>query len=270
MSEGWLAGIDRVRYEGPETGNPLAFRWYDADRMVLGRRMADQLRIAVCYWHSFCWTGSDTFGAGTIDRLWFGDGDPMALAERKLAAAFAFFFAGLFLFAPVCVSEGGGLHGLVVLLPVVAERQSRLADGHVRADHDPGPGHGVTTSAAVGTDQCDAMMKRQLGIGVDMARPEPQPVAPRDRQRGVQGPAISAGRAGLPWVEVGGSGGNPGADLQSADAGAAGAGAAIFAWMPVVVNAAHEAKPHLAGTTLMLMAVAAGLRFLPSSPAPSP
>jgi xylose isomerase len=70
----------------------LAFRVYDPERMVLGRRMEDQLRIAVCYWHSFNWPGSDVFGAGTFDRPWLGNGgDPMASARQKMDAAFEFF-----------------------------------------------------------------------------------------------------------------------------------------------------------------------------------
>lgn len=83
--------IERVRYEGPETTNPLAFRWYDADRIVLGKPMRDQLRFAVCYWHSLCWPGGDMFGAATFERPWFGDGDQLALAERKAEAAFELF-----------------------------------------------------------------------------------------------------------------------------------------------------------------------------------
>lgn len=91
MADRYFTGTDRVRYEGPDSDNPLAYRWYDADRMVLGKRMADQLRIAVCYWHSFCWPGSDPFGVGTINRPWMRPGDPMAMAEMKMAVAFELF-----------------------------------------------------------------------------------------------------------------------------------------------------------------------------------
>ncbi|NNE13272.1 MAG: xylose isomerase [Ilumatobacter sp.] len=87
-----------IRYEGPESDNPLAFRWYDADRVVLGRTMAEHLRFGVCYWHSFAWDGSDIFGAGTFDRPWdprTASGaaaamDPMAAARMKMDAAFEF------------------------------------------------------------------------------------------------------------------------------------------------------------------------------------
>ena len=66
MSEPFFPSIERIRYEGPESENPLAFRYYDADRVVLGKRMEDQLRFAVCYWHSFGFAGADVFGAGDL------------------------------------------------------------------------------------------------------------------------------------------------------------------------------------------------------------
>ncbi len=80
-----------VAYEGPESRNPLAFRWYNPDEIVLGKRMEDHLRFAVCYWHSFAWPGSDPFGGQTFERPWFGGDDPMALARAKADAAFDLF-----------------------------------------------------------------------------------------------------------------------------------------------------------------------------------
>ena len=85
-----FADIPPVRYEGPDSRNPLAFRWYDPDRVVLGRRMAEHFRFAVCYWHTFCWPGSDVFGPGTFARPWQG-ADTIANADAKLDAAFDFF-----------------------------------------------------------------------------------------------------------------------------------------------------------------------------------
>lgn len=82
----------RIAYGGPGCDDPLAFRWYDAGRVVAGRTMADHLRFAVCYWHSFNWDGFDIFGAGTLDRPWLGTpADPMAAARTKMGAAFEFF-----------------------------------------------------------------------------------------------------------------------------------------------------------------------------------
>ena len=80
-----------IPYEGPESDNPLAYHWYDSERQVLGKSMADQLRFAVCYWHTFGWHGNDPFGAPTFFRPWMGEPDPMAGAEIKLGAAFELF-----------------------------------------------------------------------------------------------------------------------------------------------------------------------------------
>lgn len=93
MSDGFFDEIPGpIPYEGPESDNPLAFRWYDPDRLVDGRRMEDHLRFAVSYWHSFNWNGSDVFGAGTLERPWLtGDNDPLAMARSKMVVAFEFF-----------------------------------------------------------------------------------------------------------------------------------------------------------------------------------
>ena len=80
-----------VRFGGLDSTDPLAYKVYDPDRLVLGTRMEDHLRIAVCFWHSFAWPGSDVFGTGTFDRPWIGaTGDPLEAARTKLAAAFEF------------------------------------------------------------------------------------------------------------------------------------------------------------------------------------
>jgi xylose isomerase len=81
-----------VSAAGQSGGDGLAYRVYDPDRMVGGKRMADHLRIAICYWHSFNWPGSDVFGSGTFDRPWLDAGaDPMDAAFAKQDAAFEFF-----------------------------------------------------------------------------------------------------------------------------------------------------------------------------------
>ncbi len=83
--------LPKVAYEGPNTTNPLAYRWYDANRVVLGKTMREQLRFAVCYWHSFCWNGFDPFGYdGTFQRPWHRVEDPMAAAMQKADEAFEF------------------------------------------------------------------------------------------------------------------------------------------------------------------------------------
>jgi xylose isomerase len=80
-----------ITFGGLDSSEPLSFKVYEPDRQVLGKRMEDHLRIAVCLWHSFNWPGSDVFGVGTFDRPWLtAGGDPMAAARTKLDAAFEF------------------------------------------------------------------------------------------------------------------------------------------------------------------------------------
>jgi xylose isomerase len=91
MSRSYFDTIAPIAYRGPGSTDPLSFRWYDKDRRVLGKRMEDHLRFAVCYWHNFVWTGLDPFGGATFQRPWFEGGTPMQQAARKAEAAFAFF-----------------------------------------------------------------------------------------------------------------------------------------------------------------------------------
>ena len=86
----YFAEIEPVRYQGADAASPLAYRFYDRDRVVLGKRMEDQLRFAVCYWHTFNATGSDPFGGATFDRPWMR-GEPMEAARLKAESAFDFF-----------------------------------------------------------------------------------------------------------------------------------------------------------------------------------
>lgn len=81
--------IPAIRFEGPDSSNEFAFRHYDPDQMVMGKRMEDQLRFAVAWWHSFAWPGGDPFGGPTFERPWFGD--TMELAKLKADLAFDLF-----------------------------------------------------------------------------------------------------------------------------------------------------------------------------------
>lgn len=85
-----FAALPSIAFEGPETENELAYRYYDKNRVVLGKTMAEHLRFAVCMWHTFNWPGSDVFGAGTFDRPWLTHGDAAEAAAMKREAAFAF------------------------------------------------------------------------------------------------------------------------------------------------------------------------------------
>ncbi len=90
MSAAYFDAFDTVRFEGPDSANDLAYRYYDKDRMVFGKRMEDYLRFAVCMWHTFCWPGSDVFGAGTFDRPWLNGPQDENAARAKREAALAF------------------------------------------------------------------------------------------------------------------------------------------------------------------------------------
>jgi xylose isomerase len=87
----YFEGIDKIRYDGPQSTKPLAYKWYDENRLVLGKTMKEQLRMAVCYWHNFCWNGFDPFGYdGTLQRPWHKIADPMESAKAKADVAFEF------------------------------------------------------------------------------------------------------------------------------------------------------------------------------------
>jgi len=81
--------IDPIRYEGPDSRNPLAFKHYNPNQRILGKTMEEHLRFAVCYWHTFKSTGSDPFGGETFFRAWDRFDDPMDAAEATLFAAFS-------------------------------------------------------------------------------------------------------------------------------------------------------------------------------------
>jgi len=94
MSTNIFAQFGKIAYEGKDSDNPLAYHYYDKNRVLLGKTMEEHLRVAVCYWHTFCWPGNDIFGAGTFDRPWL-PGTPVTqeLADLKLENAFGLFQA---------------------------------------------------------------------------------------------------------------------------------------------------------------------------------
>ncbi len=86
---GYFNGIPAIRYEGPSSTNEFAFRHYNPDEVVLGKRMEDHMRFAVAYWHSFAYQGGDPFGGQTLERPWFAES--MTAAKAKADAAFELF-----------------------------------------------------------------------------------------------------------------------------------------------------------------------------------
>ena len=87
----YFKDISKIQYEGVDSNNPLSFKYYDEDKVVLGKKMKDHLRFATCYWHTFTWPGLDPFGGPTFERPWMQQGDPIEKAEEKLDEAFDFF-----------------------------------------------------------------------------------------------------------------------------------------------------------------------------------
>jgi xylose isomerase len=85
-----FADVPPIRYEGPDTANEFAYRVYDKDRLVMGKRMEEWLRPAVCYWHSFSSAGADMFGSGTLQRPWQDSQISPDMAIQRLEAAFVF------------------------------------------------------------------------------------------------------------------------------------------------------------------------------------
>jgi len=82
--------VKKIKYEGPDSKNPLSFKHYNPKQKIMGKTMADQLRFGVAYWHTFCGTGADPFGMPTYKRS-YHHSDPVREAEMKLEAAFEFF-----------------------------------------------------------------------------------------------------------------------------------------------------------------------------------
>lgn len=89
MSE-YFRGIPKIKYEGEDSDNPLAFKYYNPAEVLGHKTMEEHLRFAVAFWHSYQGTGADPFGRGTALRPWDAEGDPLELAQRKMEANFEF------------------------------------------------------------------------------------------------------------------------------------------------------------------------------------
>ena len=165
MSE-FFEGVSPIRYEGPESDNPFAFRWYDADRVVAGRTMAEHLRFGVCYWHTFAWDGFDIFGAGTLDRPWHPNQNSVARPDGRGEA-----------------EDGGRVRVLrearrpVLLVP---RRRHRARRRHVRRDaaatstrwSSSPPGHMERTGTKVLWGTTNAFSHRRFMAGA-ATNPDP-------------------------------------------------------------------------------------------------
>lgn len=86
----YFKGIDKIQFEGRESDNPLAFKYYDPEKVIAGKTMREHFKFAVAYWHTFCGQGADPFGWGTQNFEWDRSSDPMVAAREKADAAFEF------------------------------------------------------------------------------------------------------------------------------------------------------------------------------------
>ena len=113
MAKEFFPGIGKIQYEGRESRNPMAFRYYDAEKVIMGKKMKDWLRFSMAWWHTLCAEGSDQFGGGTKDFPWNTATDPIQAAKDKLDAGFEFMQKigiGYYCFHDVdLVSEGNSI-----------------------------------------------------------------------------------------------------------------------------------------------------------------
>jgi xylose isomerase len=128
----YFPSIGRIHYEGPKSDNPLAFKYYNPEKVVGKKKMKEHLRFAIAYWHSFCADGADPFGAPTHPHPWITDAQsPLEAAEHKMDAAFEFFTklgAEFYAFhdrdmAPEGTTPGESEKNLQILVAKAKERQ---------------------------------------------------------------------------------------------------------------------------------------------------
>lgn len=117
----YYKGIGQIKFEGKESDNPLAFKYYNPDQVVAGKTMREHFRFAIAYWHTFCGQGSDPFGPGTQKFAWDQSSDPIQAAKDKADAAFE--FISKMGFDYFCFHD----YDLVAEGPTFAESEKRLA-----------------------------------------------------------------------------------------------------------------------------------------------
>ncbi|MDP5202271.1 xylose isomerase [Flavobacterium sp. DG2-3] len=117
----YYKGIGQIKFEGKESDNPLAFKYYNPDQVVAGKTMREHFKFAIAYWHTFCGQGSDPFGPGTQNFAWDASSDPYQAAKDKADAAFE--FISKMGFDYFCFHD----YDLINEGPTFAESEKRLA-----------------------------------------------------------------------------------------------------------------------------------------------
>ena len=86
----FFPGIEKIKFEGKDSKNPMAFRYYDAEKVINGKKMKDWLKFSMAWWHTLCAEGGDQFGSGTKLFPWNGNTDAIQAAKDKMDAGFEF------------------------------------------------------------------------------------------------------------------------------------------------------------------------------------
>jgi xylose isomerase len=192
--------VEKIRYEGPDSTNPLSFRHYNPDEKVEGKAMRDHFRFAVCYWHTFRGTGSDPFGPGCARRPWEDGTDSLDMAAKRVRVAFEFMQklgVGFYCFHDRDVApEGKSLKetnaNLDRIVRVLKEEQERtgikLLWGTANLFSNPRYVHGAATSpnadafayAAAQVKKCLEVTKELSGVASAPRATSGVASAPRD------------------------------------------------------------------------------------------
>ena len=171
-----------IQFEGPQSDNPLAFRWYNPEEVVEGKTMREHLRFSIVYWHTFRGTGADPFGSGTMDRPWDDGSESVENAQNRARAAFELFEklqAPYYAFHDRDVApEGSNLvesnHNFDAVADVLKEEQDRtgvkLLWGTANMFSNPRFMHGAATSCnadvfAYAASQVKKAMEVTLRLG---------------------------------------------------------------------------------------------------------
>ena len=118
----YFKGINAISYEGKDSDNPLAFKYYDPKKVVAGKTMEEHFKFAIAYWHTFCGQGSDPFGPGTQSFPWDQSKDPLQAAKDKADAAFEFITKMGFNY--FCFHD----YDLIAEAPTLIESEKRLSN----------------------------------------------------------------------------------------------------------------------------------------------
>lgn len=172
--------IGKIAYEGPDSKNPFAFKFYNKDEVIAGKKMSEHLKFSMAYWHTLAADGTDMFGVGTTDKS-FGESDPLALAKKKVYAAFELMDKlGIeyFCFHDRDIApEGKNLaefqKNLDCIVPLIKEQMQKygikLLWGTANCFASPKYMHGAATSCSAEAFACAAaQVKKAIDITIEL------------------------------------------------------------------------------------------------------